>query len=58
MTALRLATLTLVGLLTGVPLVLVATLVHGPAAGVLAGAACYWVVERAVTMATTTTGAN
>jgi hypothetical protein len=48
MTALRLLALTLTGLLTGVPLVMVATLVHGPAAGVLAGAACYWVVERCV----------
>jgi hypothetical protein len=48
MTALRLATLAVTGLLTGVPLVLVATLVHGPATGFLAGAACYWVVERCV----------
>jgi hypothetical protein len=48
MTALRLATLTLTGLLTGVPLVLVATLVHGPAAGALCGAVVYAVVERCV----------
>jgi hypothetical protein len=48
MTALRLATLTLTGLLTGVPLVLAAVAVHGPAAGALCGAACYWVVERCV----------
>jgi hypothetical protein len=48
MPALRLLTLASTGLLVGVPLVLAAVAVHGPAAGAAVGAAVYWVVERCV----------